>query len=63
MLTLPLPGAHRQFQPLPLKDVIALLVGPAFVLVQDPVHRLLAFERCRDSAPHETSTNDRHVKK
>ena len=47
MLTLPLPKAHRQFQALPLQDVISLLVGSAFVLVHDPVHRLLAFERCR----------------
>jgi type IV pili sensor histidine kinase/response regulator len=49
MLNLPLPNAHRQFQALPLKDVLALLAGPAFVLVHDPVHRLLAFERCRDN--------------
>jgi len=47
MLKLPLPKAHRQFQALPLQDVISLLVGSAFVLVHDPVHRLLAFERCR----------------
>ena len=49
MLNLPLPNAHRQFQALPLKDVLTLLAGPAFVLVHDPVHRLLAFERCRDN--------------
>lgn len=47
MLRLSLPKAHRQFQALPLRDVISLLVGSAFVLVHDPVHRLLAFERCR----------------
>ena len=47
MLKLPLPKAHRQFQALPLQDVISLLVGSAFVLVHDPVHRLLAFEHCR----------------
>ena len=51
LLNLPLPDAHRQFDALPLKEVIALLVGPAFVLVQDPVHRLMAFEPCRDAAP------------
>jgi conjugative transfer region protein (TIGR03748 family) len=46
LLKLPLPKAHRQFQPLPLKDVITLLAGPAFVPVHDPVHRLLAFVPC-----------------
>ncbi|MEZ5489121.1 MAG: pili assembly chaperone [Gammaproteobacteria bacterium] len=46
MLDLPLPSAHRYFEPMPLKAVIGLLVGPAFHLVQDPLHRLVAFERC-----------------
>lgn len=55
MLKLPLPKAHRQFQALPLQDVISLLVGSAFVLVHDPVHRLLAFERCR--ATHRGGSN------
>jgi hypothetical protein len=31
---------------MPLKAVIGLLVGSAFHLVQDPLHRLVAFERC-----------------
>lgn len=48
MLELPLPNAHRYFEPMPLKAVIGLLVGPAFHLVQDPLHRLVAFERCID---------------
>lgn len=46
MLELPLPAVHRRFEPMPLHTVIGLIVGPAFDLVQDPVHRLLAFERC-----------------
>lgn len=50
MLTLPLPATHRQFEGMPLRVVVELIVGPAFHIVQDPVHRLLAFERC-DSAP------------
>ena len=49
LLNLPLPDAHRQFEALPLKEVIALLVGPTFVLVQDPVHRLMSFEPCHDT--------------
>jgi len=50
MLQLPLPKAHRQFQALPLRDVVLLLAGSSFVLVHDPVHRLIAFERCYASA-------------
>ena len=53
MLQLPLPKAHRQFQALPLRDVILLLVGSSFVLVHDPVHRLLTFERCYVSVDHQ----------
>ena len=55
MLKPPLPAAHRRFEPMPLKAVVALIVGPAFYIVQDPVHRLLAFERC-DMAPAHSST-------
>lgn len=29
-----------------LRDALETLVGSAFYLVQDPVHRLIAFERC-----------------
>ena len=50
MFQLPLPKAHRQFQALPLRDVVLLLAGSPFVLVYDPVHRLIAFERCYASA-------------
>lgn len=46
MLELPLPSVHRHFTPLPLTTVIALMVGPSFYPVQDPVHRLIAFEQC-----------------
>ena len=46
MLKLPLPAAHRRLEPMPLKAVLALMVGPAFHVVQDSVHRLLSFERC-----------------
>ena len=52
MLQLPLPKAHRQFQAVPLRDVVLLLAGSSFVLVHDPVHRLIAFERCYASADH-----------
>lgn len=50
LLNLPLPNAQRRFESLSIKDILALLVGPTFVLVNDPVHRLMSFERCGDSA-------------
>ena len=50
MFDLPLPTAHRQFEPMPLNAVLGLMVGPAFRLVEDPVHRLIAFERCTDAS-------------
>ena len=46
MLELPLPAVHRRFELMPLKTVMGLMVGPAFYVVQDSVHRLIAFERC-----------------
>ncbi|MEZ5574071.1 MAG: pili assembly chaperone [Halioglobus sp.] len=50
LLALPLPVAHRQFEPMPLRTLMGLIIGPAFQIVQDPVHRLIAFERCADTA-------------
>jgi len=46
LLDLPLPEAHRTLGPLPLRTALAILSGPAFTLVEDPVHRLISFERC-----------------
>ncbi|MBC43815.1 MAG: pili assembly chaperone [Pusillimonas sp.] len=55
MLALPLPAVHRRFEPMPLQTVMGLVIGPAFHLIQDPVHRLIAFERCSEfSAPNAT---------
>ena len=48
MLELPLPAVNRRFEPMPLQTVLGLMIGPAFHLIQDPVHRLIAFERCAD---------------
>jgi type IV pili sensor histidine kinase/response regulator len=31
-----------------LLDALETLAGPAFHLVQDPVHRLVTFERCME---------------
>jgi len=46
LLDLQLPEAHRTLGPLPLRTALAILAGPAFRLVEDPVHRLISFERC-----------------
>ncbi len=45
LLSLPLPEAHRDLDLMPLRVALATLAGPAFVLVEDPVHRLVSFER------------------
>ena len=46
LFALPLPAVHRSLGPMTLKDALETLAGPAFHLVQDPVHRLVSFERC-----------------
>ena len=46
LLNLPLPEPHRKLGPMPLKTALETLAGPAFRLVEDPVHRLVSFERC-----------------
>ena len=46
LFTLPLPDAHRRLGPMPLQTALETLAGPAFRLIEDPVHRLLTFERC-----------------
>lgn len=58
LLALPLPAVHRQLGPMPLRRALETLAGPIFHLVQDPLHRLIAFERCsfdwrvaRDTGP------------
>ena len=49
MLSLPLPQIHRHFDALPLWQVLHTLVGAQFVLINDPVHRLIGFEPCRSA--------------
>ena len=46
LLNLPLRESQRTLGPLPLRTALAILAGPAFRLVEDPVHRLISFERC-----------------
>lgn len=46
LLALPLPEPHRALGPMPVQTALETLAGPAFRLVEDPVHRLVTFERC-----------------
>ena len=46
LMPLPLPDAHRTLGPMPLRLALQTLAGPAWRLLEDPVHRLVAFERC-----------------
>lgn len=42
-LTKPLPLIDRNFGPMPLKDALITLAGPAFSLLQDPLNREVNF--------------------
>jgi len=46
LFALPLPAVHRSLGPITLRGALETLAGPAFHLVQDPIHRLLSFEPC-----------------
>ncbi|HBX60541.1 MULTISPECIES: hypothetical protein [unclassified Methylophaga] len=44
LLSKPLPHAHRKIGPVMLKDALMMLVGKAYWMKVDPVHRLIAFD-------------------
>ena len=46
LFALPFPAVHQSLGPMTLRDALETVAGPAFNLVQDPVHRLITFERC-----------------
>ena len=46
LIALALPAVQRSLGPMTLRQALETLAGPAFHLVEDPVHRLVAFERC-----------------
>lgn len=58
LLEMPLPGVQRSLGPVALRQALAVLGGPAFRLVQDPLHRLVAFERCPNPDPPPEFTGD-----
>ena len=61
LLGFPLPEAHRSLGPMLLQDALETLAGPAFRLVEDPLHRLVSFERCasRKRSPSNPRDPDR----
>ena len=44
LLDSPLPGLHRQIGPATVLDVLDILSGGGWVVVRDPVHRLVSFD-------------------
>ena len=54
LLALPLPMAHRQLANMPVRRALETLVAPAFRVIEDPVHRLVSFERCRNTRTDST---------
>ena len=56
LLVLPLPEPHRTLGPMPLQIALETLAGPAYRLVEDPVHRLVTFERCGPIEPGPSAT-------
>ena len=65
LLLFPLPKAHRNLGPMSLRTALHTLAGPAFRLVEDPLHRRIAFEPCliRDPStpgPARTATQPEH---
>ncbi|MXY14125.1 MAG: pili assembly chaperone [Proteobacteria bacterium] len=51
LLAQPLPAVHRVLGPLRLDQALQVLAGPVFKLVQDPLHRRIAFELCTQPNP------------
>jgi len=60
LLNFPLPTAHRSLGPMPLQDALETLGGPAFRLVEDPLHRLVSFERCGPREPVSSTNRNSH---
>lgn len=44
LMYLPLPQVHRSLGPIRLRDALQALAGSAWILVEDPVNRLVSFD-------------------
>lgn len=42
LMDLPLPAVHRRLGPMPLRQALAVLAGPAFTVREDPIRRQIA---------------------
>jgi type IV pili sensor histidine kinase/response regulator len=45
---------------MPLHEALETLGGPAFRLVEDPLHRLVSFERCGSRMPLSSNNPSSH---
>ncbi|MYD46431.1 MAG: pili assembly chaperone [Gammaproteobacteria bacterium] len=54
LIALPLPQIHRQLGPISLRHALETLAGPVWLLVQDPIHRMVSFELCIEEAEEGT---------
>jgi conjugative transfer region protein (TIGR03748 family) len=43
LLSQPLPLVHRKLGPMTLRDALKTLAGKTYILIEDPVHRLVSF--------------------
>lgn len=46
----PLPEVHRKLGPITVARALGTLAGPAWIMVVDPVHRLVSFELAKEYA-------------
>ncbi|MGI9304736.1 MAG: hypothetical protein ACR2RB_18830 [Gammaproteobacteria bacterium] len=46
LMTLPLPANHRSLGAMPLSRLLRILAGPAYTVIIDRAHRLIALEPC-----------------
>ena len=54
LLALPLPDVHRDIGLVSRRAALEVLASPGFILVEDPIHRLVSFKPCRPN-PSEPS--------
>jgi conjugative transfer region protein (TIGR03748 family) len=41
----PIPEVHRQLGPMTLRDALNVLTAPAFMLIEDPIHRMISYQK------------------
>lgn len=61
VLRKPLPAIDRDFGPMKLKDGLETLAGPVFVLVNDPLNRMISFKLRDKYSPLYEQTKKVHL--